>query len=124
VCCWSYDVLEDAFLLVVEVFDGRDPLLAAPPQRGSPYVPFEGAARVRVVGLERAAAGADGFYREAGGLGFEALEVRLKAPVARPVCDEFMQGTPRQVELCRVIVELLQLLVAAEGARRLVPLLC
>jgi len=111
-------------LLVVEVFDGRSPLLAVALQRGSPCVPFKGAARACVVWLERAAIGADGFLGEVGGVRLEALEVRLKAPVAGPVCNELVQGAPGEAEFCGVVYELLQLLVVAEGARRLVLLLC
>jgi len=105
VCCWPCEVLEDAFLLVVEIFDGRDPLLAVAPQRGSPCAPSKGVARACVVWLERAAAGADGFLGEVGGVGLKAFEVRLKAPVAGPVCNELVQGASGEVELCGVVRE-------------------
>ena len=77
-------------MLVVKVFDGRDPLLAVALQRGSPCVSFEGGAHVRVVWLEGAAAGVRGLPSEVGRVGLEAFKVRPKAPMAGPICDKLI----------------------------------
>ena len=93
--------------MVVEVFDGLDLLLAVALQRGPPDVPFKGAASIRMVWFEGAAAGADGFFCEAGGVQFKTLKVRPEASVAGPVRDEFVQGAPGEAKLCGLIVKLL-----------------